>query len=138
MDELHRDELVHWCHGAPGVVYLMAAAYLRWKDARYLDSCIISGELVWHKGLLKKGPGLCHGVAGSGYVFLLLYRLTSNKMYLRRAVRFAEFMTSQKFMVEARTPDCPFSLYEGLAGTACFLADLCEPDKAAFPFQDVF
>jgi hypothetical protein len=56
----------------------MARAYLIWKEQKYLDSCLKCGELIWQKGLLKKGPGLCHGVAGNGYVFLLLYRLTSN------------------------------------------------------------
>ena len=35
-----------------------------------------AGDLCWARGLLKKGPGICHGVAGTGYVFLLLYRLT--------------------------------------------------------------
>ena len=30
------------------------------------------------------------------------------------------------------------SLYEGLAGTACFLADVLNPDDAEFPFFDVF
>lgn len=132
------DELVHWCHGAPGVIYMMAAAYLRWKDQRYLDSCKRAGDLVWRKGLLRKGPGICHGVAGNGYVFLLLYRLTSNKRYLYRAAKFADFMNSPQFQVDARIPDSPYSLYEGIAGTACFLVDLIEPDKAHFPFQDIF
>lgn len=108
------NELVHWCHGAPGtttvndavshyllhivvtlmvpsrpagVAYLFAKAYLINKKPQYLDTCIRSGELVWQKGLLKKGPGICHGVAGSAYVFLLLYRLTGNSKYLYRAQR---------------------------------------------------
>lgn len=106
------NELVHWCHGAPGittfndthvvskrvitlacafprvgVAYLFAKAYLINKKPQYLDTCIRSGELVWQKGLLKKGPGICHGVAGSAYVFLLLYRLTGNTKYLYRAQR---------------------------------------------------
>ncbi|KAM7407288.1 hypothetical protein PAMA_003149 [Pampus argenteus] len=81
------NELVHWCHGAPGVAYLFAKAYLINKKPQYLDTCIRSGELVWHKGLLKKGPGICHGVAGSAYVFLLLYRLTGNSKYIYRAQR---------------------------------------------------
>ncbi|XP_029162376.1 lanC-like protein 3 homolog [Nylanderia fulva] len=131
-------ELVHWCHGAPGAIYLMAAAYLRWKDQRYLNSCVLAGDLVWRKGLLKKGPGICHGVAGNGYVFLLLYRLTGNELHLYRAAKFADFMNSPQFQSDARTPDSPYSLYEGIAGTACFLSDLIEPDKAHFPFQDVF
>ncbi|XP_029668202.1 lanC-like protein 3 homolog [Formica exsecta] len=147
MDEINRseqarkdsdDELVHWCHGAPGVIYMMAAAYLRWKDQRYLNSCILAGDLVWRKGLLRKGPGICHGVAGNGYVFLLLYKLTGNELHLYRAAKFADFMNLPQFQSDARIPDSPYSLYEGIAGTACFLADLIEPDKAHFPFQDVF
>lgn len=132
------DQLVHWCHGAPGVVYLLAKAYLTWRDDRYLQACIRCGELTWNKGLLKKGPGICHGVAGSGYVFLLLYRLTSDKRYLHRALQFANFLFSQEFQREARTPDNPFSLYEGLAGTVCFMLDCLQPEKAEFPLFDVF
>uniref|UniRef100_A0A1Q3FAC3 LanC-like protein 3 homolog n=1 Tax=Culex tarsalis TaxID=7177 RepID=A0A1Q3FAC3_CULTA len=134
-----RDELlVHWCHGAPGIVYLMAKAYLLFKDPKYLQSCVRSCDLVWRKGLLRKGPGICHGVAGSGYVFLLLYRLTSNPKYLYRALKFMEFLTHEEFIRYARNPDRPFSLYEGYAGTVCFLLDLLRPEQAAFPFMDVF
>lgn len=32
-----------------------------------------------------------------------------------------------------RTPDTPFSLFEGMAGTIYFLADLLVPTKARFP-----
>ncbi|CAB3257246.1 unnamed protein product [Arctia plantaginis] len=136
--ELNDHKLVHWCHGAPGMVYLMAKAYLTYKDQRYLDSCIKAGEFVWRKGLLHKGPGICHGVAGNGYVFLLLHRLTGEAKYLHRAKMFAEFLTDEEFIRDARLPDNPESLYEGTAGTVCFLSDLLVPDKAEFPFQDVF
>ena len=65
-DECRDDwnELVHWCHGASGVVYLLAKAFIVWKDERYLAAALRCGELVWSRGLLKKGPGLCHGIAG--------------------------------------------------------------------------
>ena len=58
------NELVHWCHGAPGVVFLLAKAYLTWKDDKYLHAARRCAELTWHRGLLRKGPGICHGVAG--------------------------------------------------------------------------
>ncbi|GFO32197.1 LANC-like protein 3, partial [Plakobranchus ocellatus] len=132
------DQLVHWCHGAPGVVYLFAKAFLFWHEERYLQACIQCGEITWLRGLLTKGPGICHGVAGSGYVFLLLYRLTNDKKYLHRAVQFAQFLFTQEFQAGARTPDNPYSLYEGLAGTVCFMLDLLQPEKAEFPFLDVF
>jgi lantibiotic modifying enzyme len=52
--------LIHWCHGAPGVVYLMAKAYKVYNEQKYLDSCVRCGELVWEKGLLKVGVSLIH------------------------------------------------------------------------------
>lgn len=82
--------------------------------------------------------GICHGVAGNGYVFLLLYRLTKDQKHLRRAYKFAEFMFTSEFKKGASLPDSPYSLYEGLAGTACYLGDLLQPEKAAFPFMDIF
>nr|KAG5694856.1 hypothetical protein BaRGS_028784 [Batillaria attramentaria] len=119
MDEVlglfHRppeDELVHWCHGAPGVIHLMAKAYK------------------------KYGPGLCHGVAGCGYVFLLLYRLTGDEKHLHRAHQFARYMLSPDFKRSSKIPDSPYSLFEGWAGTVCFLSDLTQPDKASFPLFD--
>jgi hypothetical protein len=45
-----------------GVVYLMAKAYLYWKEDKYLRSCLKCGDLVWTKGLLKKGPGKVYSV----------------------------------------------------------------------------
>lgn len=142
MDELAgqrppEEDLVHWCHGAPGTVYLLAKAYLTYQDKKYLQACIKCGEITWHKGLLKKGPGICHGVAGNGYVFLTLYRLTSDLVHLHRAVQFSAFLYTKEFQ-KARTPDSPYSLYEGLAGTACFIADLMEPAQSSFPFFNIF
>uniref|UniRef100_A0A3Q2D5F7 LanC like family member 3 n=1 Tax=Cyprinodon variegatus TaxID=28743 RepID=A0A3Q2D5F7_CYPVA len=159
------NELVHWCHGAPGtttvndavshyllhivvtlmvpsrpagVAYLFAKAYLINKKPQYLDTCIRSGELVWQKGLLKKGPGICHGVAGSAYVFLLLYRLTGNSKYLYRAQRFAEFIFTEEFKAGSLSVTSIYSLFEGLSGTVCFLVDLLQPDQSEFPLFSVF
>ncbi|KFP86110.1 LanC-like 3, partial [Phaethon lepturus] len=132
------NELVHWCHGAPGIAYLFAKAYLVSKKPQYLDTCIRCGELTWQKGLLKKGPGICHGVAGSAYVFLLLYRLTGNSKYIYRAQRFAEFLFTEEFKAGSRALESIYSLYEGFSGTVCFLTDLLQPNQAEFPLFSVF
>jgi hypothetical protein len=42
----------------------------------FLAAARRAGEVVWERGLLKKGPGLCHGVAGNGYALLALYKAT--------------------------------------------------------------
>ncbi|CAL8102070.1 unnamed protein product [Orchesella dallaii] len=133
----HSDEmLVHWCHGAPGAIYLFAKAYQVYGEQKYLDACMKMGDLMWTRGLLRKGPGICHGVAGNGYVFLVLNQLLEGKdpKQLYRARKFAEFLDCAQFLKEARRPDCPYSLYEGWAGTVCYLMDLLQPLAAEFPF----
>ena len=107
------------------------------REDKYLISALRCGECVWQKGLLKKGPGICHGVAGSGYVFLTLFRLTNDVKHLYRAYKFAEFLDTDIFQNGARQPDCPLSLYEGWAGTLCYLLDLSKPSQAYFPFSDI-
>ena len=130
--------LIHWCHGAPGIFYLMAKSYKVFGDKKYLDSCLKCGDLIWQRGLLRKGPGICHGVAGNGYVHLVLFRVTGDPKHLYRAVKFAQFLESELFVKEARTPNRPMSLYEGIAGATCFLIDLLQPEKAEFPFMNIF
>ena len=64
------NDLLHWCHGAPGVVYLLAKAYLTWTDNKYLQAAKKCAELTWQRGLLRKGPGICHGIAGRFMYFV--------------------------------------------------------------------
>ena len=70
--------------------------------------------------------------------FYLSIRLTGDPKHLYRATKFADFLDTDTFKNGARQPDCPLSLYEGWAGTLCFLLDLSRPDQAHFPFSDVF
>jgi hypothetical protein len=42
----------------------------------YLSAALRAGELVWQRGLLTKGPGLCHGVAGNAYALAQVYKAT--------------------------------------------------------------
>ncbi|VDD74072.1 unnamed protein product [Mesocestoides corti] len=121
-----------------GAVYAYARAYVLWKDEVYLREAARCADVAWGGGLLKKGPGICHGVAGSGYTQLALYRITGEERYLDRARACAAFMDEETFLRGSRTPDSPLSLFEGRAGTAVFLADLANPAESAFPFMDVF
>ena len=56
-------------------------------DERYLQAAVRCGEVVWARGLLRKGYGLCHGAAGNAYVFLRLFALTGKRGYYHRAVK---------------------------------------------------
>ena len=53
----------------------------------YLELAKSAGDVVWERGLLKKGYGLCHGTAGNGYTFLALYHTTNDTKWLHRAVK---------------------------------------------------
>uniref|UniRef100_A0AAY4DKP4 Glutathione S-transferase LANCL1 n=1 Tax=Denticeps clupeoides TaxID=299321 RepID=A0AAY4DKP4_9TELE len=131
-----RDLLVHWCHGSPGVIYMLLQAYKVFGVKQYLEDALQSGEVLWQRGLLKKGYGLCHGAAGNAYGFLALYKVTREARHLYRACMFADWcMNYGKH--GCRTPDTPFSLFEGMAGTIYFLADLLQPMRSKFPAFEV-
>ncbi|XP_046745140.1 lanC-like protein 2 isoform X2 [Diprion similis] len=72
------DKLVHWCHGAPSMTMLFCQAYQVFANPEYLRVALECGDVVWSRGLLKKGYGICHGVAGNAYTFLYLYQTTKS------------------------------------------------------------
>jgi hypothetical protein len=49
-------------------------------DASYLQAALRAGQVVWQQGLLRKGPGLCHGVAGNAYALLRLWKTTQVRL----------------------------------------------------------
>jgi hypothetical protein len=100
-------------------------AYELWHDDRYLVAARELAEVVWQRGLLKKGVGLCHGIGGNAYVFLRLYEASHDSVQLERAVSFARFALEGPHRDELlQEPAAPSSLGNGRAGFACFLADL--------------
>jgi lantibiotic modifying enzyme len=52
-----------------------------------MERALSAGDVVWERGLLRKGYGVCHGTAGNGYVFLTLYRITNDPKWLHRAIK---------------------------------------------------
>lgn len=87
---------------------------------------------MYRHGLLRKGVGICHGVAGSVYALIAISDILDhhstnpgqmpNKKYLSRAVHLAHMATIYETFTangEMTTPDRPLSLYEGLAGMCC-------------------
>ena len=69
-----KDEQIHWCHGAPGFVYTLYHAHKVFGDEKYKLALDRALDVVWHRGLVRKGLGLCHGIAGNAYTFLMMYR----------------------------------------------------------------
>ncbi|EEC17115.1 conserved hypothetical protein, partial [Ixodes scapularis] len=125
------DKLVHWCHGAPGAAHLLALARTVFDDARYLEPLRKSVDVIWRRGLLKKGYGICHGVAGNAYAFLRMYQLTRELKYLHRAAKLDRLCLQFKNLFISAI--LFFFFFAGMAGTIYYMADLLEPGKAAFP-----
>ncbi|KAH0561428.1 glutathione S-transferase LANCL1 [Cotesia glomerata] len=126
------DKLVHWCHGAPSMTMLFTLAHEIFGREDYLEIAKDCGEVIWCRGLLKKGSGICHGVSGNAYTFLCLYQKTKELKHLYRACKFAEWCFDYE-KHQSRIPDRPYSLFEGLAGVIYYLIDLTDPSSAKFP-----
>ncbi|XP_068641808.1 lanC-like protein GCL1 isoform X2 [Aristolochia californica] len=133
-----RDKLVQWSHGATGVaIALCKAAQVFPHEREFRNAAIEAGEVVWKKGLVRK-VGLADGVSGNAYALLSLYRLTKEDVYKERAEAFAGFLYHNAGkMVEAdrlKGGDYhTYSLFHGLAGTACLWFDIASPEKSMFP-----
>jgi len=138
-----------WCHGAPGILILLSTvlrvlshqSQIKGNETlvRKLNGALLRGaDVVYQKGLLRKGVGLCHSVAGSVYALLAVSDVVNVKgeefllkaAHLACLATFHEDMTTSK---EMRIPDHPWSLYEGLAGACCVWSEiLSRLDSARF------
>jgi Lanthionine synthetase C-like protein len=107
---------LQWCAGAPGIV-ASAASYL---DEELL---LAGAELVWRAGPHgdEKGPGLCHGTAGSGHALLKVFERTGDERWLERARRFAMHALAQ-----VKRRDSRYSLWTGDVGVALYASDCIE------------
>ncbi|MCO5555475.1 hypothetical protein L7F22_051133 [Adiantum nelumboides] len=135
------DRLVHWCHGAPGILLtLCKAAEVFPSDKILKEAAINAGEVVWRRGLLRR-LGICHGISGNAYAFLALYRLTGDLRHLHRARAFSMFLYkhARNLVASGRMHggDHPLSLFEGSAGLACLWFDIAKPEDARFPAYEL-
>ncbi|KAE8637236.1 hypothetical protein CSA_021631 [Cucumis sativus] len=116
-----KDKLVQWSHGATGIGITL---------------CKLHRGSSMENGLVKE-VGLADGVAGNAYAFLSLYRLTGESVYEERARAFGTYLYHNASKLVATQNqvggDRLFSLFHGLAGTACLWFDLLEPEKSRFP-----
>lgn len=127
------DELVQWCHGAPGFVPILLDS-----GGSALDQAL---DVIWKRGMLIKGHGICHGTAGNGYAFLRAYQKTRDEHRLFQALAFADFIVGASAAEACPQADHPCSLFEGLSGTVHFLLDMLKiveqgPDWDTFPLFD--
>lgn len=145
------DKLVQWCHGASGFTALLLAfsqdahapatapaiaggpgstggeVVGKHSDSSSLDLNLVlcdTVDVIWQRGILRKGCSICHGTAGNGYTFLSTYLHTRDESYLMKAVCFAEIILDIGVTECCAASDHPLSLFEGLSGTTQFLMDV--------------
>ncbi len=128
--------LVQWCHGAPGTLGALSALP-RGFDQRFDDLFLSGAELTWRAGPLVKGPNLCHGTAGNGYLLIKAYWRTGDEKWLARARSFAMHAIVQYKALKKRTGRGWYSLWTGDIGTAIYLWQ-CIAGEGGFPTMDMF
>lgn len=134
--------LVQLCHGSPGLGLLLCTLttlHPSWvtqlgNDTQQCMSAL--SEVIWEQGLLTKGIGICHGVSGNAWTLLLLARSQRGNpngqedLLVGKALAFLlhsimlpplHYRHSSTY----RTPDRPYSLFEGLAGAICSWSEAC-------------
>lgn len=147
--KIHSHHHVQICHGSPGLLLLLSTLKScfpeNWDEELYARGMQMAAEKVWEEGLVKKGLGLCHGVTGNAWPLLLLYipptlvvffhtfanrplsgddkNLSRGLAFLLHATQLPPLSSSSNYPY--RTPDHPWSLFEGLAGAVCAWADAC-------------
>lgn len=92
-----RIKLVHFCHGAPGIVSGLARFMNMFPEEGIklgIPQAVQKGLLhIWEYGVLKKGFGLCHGISGNAYAFMApsIHKLFPEQVeeYKKKAVLFA-------------------------------------------------
>ncbi|KAG6907785.1 hypothetical protein DXG01_007392 [Tephrocybe rancida] len=124
------NKLIQWCHGASGILILLSKAsqqrsglVLDKQVRQKVNAAIAKGaRIVYRHGLLTKGVGICHGVAGSALDVLGGTLNDETADYLRKALHLALLAVDYKDLTKngkIRVPDHPWSLYEGAAGMCC-------------------
>jgi hypothetical protein len=117
---------LQWCHGSPGIV--TSLAHLAPDDDELTELLVGGGELTWRAGPTRKGPGLCHGAAGSGYAMLKLARRTGDERWLGRARGFAMHAIAEITRRREHDGRGHYTLWTGDLGAAVFLQDCIDAD----------
>ena len=128
-------EKVHFCHGCVGAIHLFLLANEIFPGFDYAKIAKNCNKCLWERGLLYKGNGLCHGMAGICYALLKLYLSCGDEIYLKEAVGIAMGTFDENVQKEVReyvdpqrkakgVPDTPYSLMEGDGGLLFMYYDL--------------
>lgn len=131
-----------WCNGSPGIGLFFIKAYEILDDNTCLQTAKAAGETTFRYGDIRKNPTQCHGLAGNAELFIELYRVTHEQMWLERAFDFA------RQALAYRTVGADGDLWQadeaghhaqdfcyGAAGTGHFFLRLLKPSGLQMPLS---
>jgi hypothetical protein len=113
LDDPEKEELVQFCHGAPGFVILLRALRNKGLFPEVKGDMIERGrKAVWERGFLMKEPCLCYGVIGN----VLALSSEQREHFLAHSTQAIvnDWQRERVFVPSLE----PWGLYEGLAGRA--------------------
>ena len=129
-----------WCHGSPGIGLFFANAYEALGDASYLETAQAAGETTYAYGDVRGNPSQCHGLSGNAELFVELFRLTRDPLWLKRAREFVTAALAYRNETadgDVWQGDDPLSVSQdflcGAAGVGHFFLRVLEPDSVRMP-----
>lgn len=129
-----------WCHGTAGIGLFYAKAFESSARTEFLDKARSAATSTYMHGDTRSSPVQCHGLAGNAELFLELYRLTNETMWLNYASDFGT--TIMKYQI--RTDDGDLwqgdesghyspDFYCGASGVGHFFLRLAGPLQMRMP-----
>ncbi|KAE8148157.1 lanthionine synthetase C family protein [Aspergillus avenaceus] len=114
----HRQSpLVQICHGGPGLLLLMACArrcpfVVKYWKPEWDKAIHLASQKIWEQGILSKGGGLCHGIAGNALPLLLMHNSIE---FESGEIQEAEFNQTAKVGNLQNNPSSDYFLSRALA-----------------------
>lgn len=118
-----------WCRGTAGHVFWLALGYDQFRDPTWVEAALAAGESLWASNL--QHGSLCCGLAGMGYAFATLYRMTGVRKWRSRADEAA-----RRASEDVTSPCLEDSLYRGSFGAMVLGVQLRNPEHAGFPLLE--
>lgn len=127
-------------HGAAGIGLVFARASVLLGDEQLLHIACLAGEATDGYGDFRRNPTLCTGLAGSGELFIELFKLTGEEIWWQRAKEFALLAIAYKQVIhglDCWPTDTP-GLYSpdyayGASGIGLFLLRVLRPLEFEMP-----
>lgn len=131
-----------WSHGSPGIGLVFLRAYEVLQDPAYLEIALKCGATTFAYGDFRHNITQCIGLSGCGELFIELYRVSKDALWLQHAKAFAEMALAYRAQLpegDAWPTDEPglFSadFMYGASGLGHYFLRLWKPGEIPMPLM---